>query len=407
MTGFRALSDQTLAEILAALRRDVLDQPDPGRVVQDLQVHQIELERQNRELREAQQALEESRNRYADLYDFAPVGYATLNRLGQITEMNLTAARLLSVERGPARGLFLGTRLVPGGERALLTTLARVLDTGEETSLEVGLGATAGALTGSTVVPQASPEAPRQLRLVIHREPQHPGVKDPPACRVALLDVTEHLRLTQQLRERERQFAQLAHYDALTGLPNRLLFADRLTQAIRQAHRERHQVALLFLDLDGFKGINDSLGHAGGDRVLQQAAERMCGLVRGSDTVARLGGDEFICILGALEHDSAAGEVAHKLVEAFKQPFEVNAKLLYVTTSIGISLYPQDGADVETLVRNADTAMYLAKDQGRDTFRLYSADMPIRLTHLDTTRRSQPRPTPARALDHITQYPTP
>jgi len=491
---FRDLSGRALADLLAALRRAALDPADLGRVVQDLQIHQIELEMQNRDLREAQQALEESRDLYADLYDFAPVAYATLTRQGQITRMNLTAAQLLGVERGRALHLFLTPRLAPGHGRTLLAGLARVLESDQEESFEVALG--------------RPPQPPRALRLIIRRERPRPAAEGPPQCRCALFDVTEirqaqaaitaqqhflqavidgvrdpilvigtdyrillmnaaarlaagasdpdsagltchrlthgrdtpcdspdhlcpvrrvlagetavtvihrhqgtdgapswielvgsplhgpageiigvieashditaHLRLTEELRERELELEYLAQHDPLTGLPNRLLLTDRLHQAIHQAHREHRGVALLFIDLDRFKAINDSLGHPTGDQILRQAAARMRALVRECDTVARLGGDEFTIAIGALEQADATGLIAQKLVAAFRQPFLVEDRALYVTASIGISLYPQDGSDVDTLIRNADAAMYRAKDQGRDTFRFYTEDMTTR-----------------------------
>ena len=363
MADFRGLNDQSLAELLAALRREAADPADINSVVQDLQVHQIELELQNRELRDAQRALEESRDRYADLYDFAPVAYATLNRQGQITQMNLTAAHLLGVERGRVTDFTLGARLAPGDLRVLLATLARVLTRGEEESIQVALG--------------RPPEARRDLRLVIRRERPRLAGEVPTACRVVLLDITADLELTRRLQEQEGQLQHLSQHDSLTDLPNRALFADRLNQAMRQTRRQDRQLALLFLDLDGFKSINDSLGHPAGDEVLKQVAHRLVGLVREGDTVARMGGDEFTLILETADAE-AAGQVAHKLVAAFQPPFIVAGRALYVTASIGISLFPQDGTDVDTLVRNADTAMYRAKDQGRDSFRFYTEEMTAR-----------------------------
>ncbi|WP_366759748.1 diguanylate cyclase [uncultured Thiodictyon sp.] len=361
MADFRNIDDRSLADLLAAQRRESLDASDPGWVVQDLQIHQIELEQQNRELRAAQQALEESRDRYADLYDFAPVAYATLTRQGRITQMNLTAAQLLGVERGRVPDPMLGTRLVAEDGRTLLETLVRVLDYGDEETIEVTLG--------------RPPAAQRALRLMIRRDDAHPTGEPATACRVILLDVTEHLNLTGRLKEREVQLEHLAQHDALTGLPNRLLFADRLQQAMLQAHREHRQVAVLFLDLDRFKTINNTLGHPAGDQVLRQAAQRMRDLMREGDTVARLGGDEFAILLGALEHGDDAGLVAQKLLASFQRPFSVEGQQRCVTASIGISLYPAHGDAVETLERNADAAMYRAKGEGRGTFRYYTEEM--------------------------------
>ncbi len=362
MTDFRNLDNRSLDDLLATQRYDDLGTSDPRRLVQELRVHQIELELQNRELRAAQQALEESRDRYADLYDFAPVAYATINRSGQVTQMNLTAAQLLGVERGRVLDPILGTWLAPGDGRALLASLARVLDNGDEESIEVTLA--------------KAPEVQRDLRLVIRREGSHPPGE--PACRVVLLDVTEHANLNRLLREREVQLELLAHFDGLTGLPNRLLFVDRLKQAMLQARQEHLQVAVLFLDLDRFKTINNTLGHPAGNQVLKQAAQRMRDRVPEGDTVARLGGDEFAILLGSLEHGDSAGLVANKLLASFEQPFAIDGQLRYVTASIGISLYPEDGEDAEILERNADAAMYRAKDQGRGTFRFYTEEMTAR-----------------------------
>jgi diguanylate cyclase (GGDEF)-like protein len=191
-------------------------------------------------------------------------------------------------------------------------------------------------------------------------------------------DITDHLALIERLKERELQLQHLAEHDPLTGLPNRLLFCDRLDQTLCLADREHRQAALLFVDLDRFKAINDSLGHAAGDQVLIQAARRMRAVVRASDTVARLGGDEFAVVLGTLEHGDDAGLVAAKLVDAFEQPFAVDGRMLSVTASIGIGLFPQDGTDVDALLRHADAAMYRAKNRGCDSFRYSTKSMPER-----------------------------
>ena len=355
MATLQDLSDNTLTETLATLRQESVDVTDLRRVVHDFQIHQLELEIKNRELRSVQQALAESR----DLYDFAPVAYATLDRRGRVTQMNLAAARLLGVTQERSTSLFLSTRLAPGGMFVLLAALERALETGAEQAIEVDLAAEA--------------ERPRTLRLVIHRGPDNP-----PSCLVALLDHTEQQRLTEQLQERERELVQTGHHDTLTGLPNRLLFVDRLDQTLRHAHRQQRQVALLLLDLDGLTNINDSLGHPIGDQVLQASARRISEQMRSDDTIARFGSDEFTIVLGPMEHGSDASLVAQKLLDAFKEPIELPDRSLYVTVSIGISLYPQDGADVNTLVRNADAAMYQAKEQGRDCFHYYTQEMTTR-----------------------------
>jgi diguanylate cyclase (GGDEF)-like protein/PAS domain S-box-containing protein len=172
-----------------------------------------------------------------------------------------------------------------------------------------------------------------------------------------------------------RKMAHLAHHDFLTGLPNRVLLTERLAQAIGLARRRCRQVALLFLDLDYFKHINDSLGHAVGDQLLQSVAGRLSGCVRQTDTVCRQGGDEFVILLTEIEQPQDAGRVAEKLLVAFAEPHPIGQHELHVTLSIGISVYPDDGINAETVMQNADTAMYHAKANGRNNYQFFAAGM--------------------------------
>ncbi|HEX6086413.1 MAG TPA: EAL domain-containing protein [Thermoanaerobaculia bacterium] len=171
----------------------------------------------------------------------------------------------------------------------------------------------------------------------------------------------------------EEQIKHLAYHDALTNLPNRLLFKDRLSVALSHAQREGTSLAVLFLDLDRFKVINDSLGHNIGDQLLQAVATRIATCVRESDTVARLGGDEFTVLLPRLNRSQDVAPIAGKIIEAVRHPFHIEGREFYITTSIGISVYPEDGSDAETLIKNADTAMYQAKELGRDNYQLFNA----------------------------------
>lgn len=180
---------------------------------------------------------------------------------------------------------------------------------------------------------------------------------------------------TSALKTTEAKLHHLAHHDALTGLPNRILFNDRLHQALSRAEREAKEVGILFLDLDHFKHVNDSLGHPVGDEMLCQVAQRLRTLLRKEDTVARLGGDEFIVLLEKLDEPGAAATVAGKMEAAFAEPFMVAGRELFAGVSIGISLYPSDGADAATLVKNADASMYRAKELGRNNYQFYTEDM--------------------------------
>ena len=188
------------------------------------------------------------------------------------------------------------------------------------------------------------------------------------------------------LLEDERQAAtlasneieHLAYHDSLTGLPNRPLFIDRLFISVNMAERSKTRLAVFFCDIDRFKEINDSLGHSVGDELLRVVSERVRSSVRSEDTVARFGGDEFTLILQKIELVDDAVKIAQKILDTVKIPFRVGEHELTVTISIGISFYPNDGRDAETLVKNADTAMYRAKDMGRDSFQLYAPAMNAR-----------------------------
>jgi diguanylate cyclase (GGDEF)-like protein/PAS domain S-box-containing protein len=178
-----------------------------------------------------------------------------------------------------------------------------------------------------------------------------------------------------KVKESQDKLDHLAHHDALTALPNRLLFHDRLQHALARAAREEQQLAVLFIDLDRFKNVNDTLGHHVGDELLKQVARALSARLRDGDTLARLGGDEFIVLLENVDGEYGARLVADKLVAMFEQPFTVSDYELFVTCSVGVSLFPRDGLDLNLLVRNADVAMYQAKARGRNGYQFYAASM--------------------------------
>ncbi|MDB5804349.1 MAG: Diguanylate cyclase response regulator [Betaproteobacteria bacterium] len=179
----------------------------------------------------------------------------------------------------------------------------------------------------------------------------------------------------QQALTTSQRMENLALHDSLTGLANRRLLEDRVRMAVRQAHRARRedegsQAAVLFLDLDGFKNVNDTLGHHAGDALLKQVAGRLQAAVRGDDTVARLGGDEFVVTLTKVAGVEDASRVAQKIIEAIARPYDLDGPSAQVTTSVGIAIYPAHGKDAETLMKSADTALYRAKDAGKNVYRV-------------------------------------
>lgn len=211
--------------------------------------------------------------------------------------------------------------------------------------------------------------------------------------------------IIQDISERvtfEKRLVQLAYYDSLTGLPNRRLFHDRLGQALERARRNEKLVGILFLDLDHFKDINDTLGHLFGDRLLQETAKRLSDLLRKEDTVARLGGDEFTVILESIGNVVDAENAAKKILHSIRQPFKLGEHEIHVTSSIGITLYPFDDSDIERLIMNADWAMYQAKSHGRDTYELYTAKIYSEATErraMETSFRKA-----VEAADFLVQY---
>jgi len=185
----------------------------------------------------------------------------------------------------------------------------------------------------------------------------------------------ERHRMRKELERAQTRLQHMAHHDNLTGLPNRHLFYDYLEKSVARAYRHGKILAVLFIDFDKFKHVNDTMGHAEGDLLLISAAKRMADCIRESDIVARIGGDEFMIMLDSIKSAHAAAKVAHKIQEAMSKIIIVEGREHFVTTSIGISLYPLDSSDVDTLIKNADSAMYNAKECGRNNYKFFLSDL--------------------------------
>jgi len=299
----------------------------------------------------AEHALRESEERYRTLVEHAPDALIVLDvDRARFVDANENAARLFGISREALLGLGLAETSPP-------------TQADGRPSAEAAVEHLEEAMAGGAPVFEW-----------IHRSP----AREDFACEVRLVRLPGAGRLIRgsmtditERKQSEERVRHMAHHDALTGLPNRILFLDRVSQAIAQAHRTGSQVATLFVDLDRFKDINDSLGHETGDRLLCLAGGRLQACLREGDTVARLGGDEFVVSLPAVADSNDAMLVAGKILDALREPFAVGGHELQVTGSVGISLYPADGEDTEALVRAADAAMYYAKERGRDNSQFF------------------------------------
>ncbi len=202
-------------------------------------------------------------------------------------------------------------------------------------------------------------------------------VEEPDSVR----DIIDRLAVALATADRDEKLYRQAHFDFLTDLPNRQLFNDRLEQHIIRARRNKERAAILYIDLDRFKNINDSLGHASGDKLLRKVAERMRNCVRETDTVSRLGGDEFVILLSSVSSPKDAGYIAEHIISEISRPYVINAREIFINASVGIVIYPEDGVDNKSLLAHADAAMYHAKESGRGRYKFFEESMNKELVH--------------------------
>lgn len=443
-------------------------------LLHEVQVYQIELEMQNQQLLEAQQSLEEARDRYADLYDFAPTGYISSDRQGVIQNINHTGAQMLDVNRDDVLGCPITALLAKGQSGKFFAHLRRVFanDRPQMTELEargrggktlvLGIQSATATVDGQKICRLAFADvtdqhhAQNKLRLaaqvfattlegIVILDPDYRvSAVNPAFCRITgfgerdvigkdlpslpLLcgnneeggdgtiwkrlhlqgywqgEITCHRKNGESfaawgminshyntngrlinyvfvfsditpIKQTQQHLKHMAHHDMLTGLPNRTYFQISLTQMLARAKRHEKRVAMFYIDLDHFKHINDSLGHAAGDHLLTAIAHRLRNFVRGEDLVARLGGDEFILVFDDIEQREDAATIAVKILDLLNSPVKLGGQEVIAGASIGISLYPDDADNAESLASTADTALYRAKHEGRNTFVYYTPEL--------------------------------
>jgi diguanylate cyclase (GGDEF)-like protein/PAS domain S-box-containing protein len=316
---------------------------------------------------DAEKHLAQMESRYRGLLEAAPDAMVVVNQGGEIVLLNVQAEKQFGYRRDELVGQKVKNIIPEGFAERLIADALRSAEDALAQQIGTGIELNGRRKDGS--------EFPIEIML------------SPLESAEGIL-VTAAIRDITTRKKAEAQMTHSAEHDFLTGLPNRMLLNDRVNQAIILAERHRKKVAVLFLDLDGFKHINDSLGHPIGDKLLQSLAKRLVDCVRGSDTVSRQGGDEFVVLLSEVEQSEDAAIAARRMLKAVAEAHPIDKHDLHVTTSIGVSVYPDDGLDAETLIKNADTAMYQAKENGQQSYQFFKPAMNVRAVERQSIEES-------------------
>ncbi|NKC01603.1 MAG: EAL domain-containing protein [Pseudomonadales bacterium] len=303
--------------------------------------------------RATEERLRRSEQRFRGIFENAPIGILLVDMQGRIFQANHTAATLLAYDEQHMYGIHV-SRLVPHEDRQDLKKLLE----------QLSLRSSPQHKSERKLCCQNGIEMWANINILLQRDRDDM----PSYFIVQLADISD-------IKRGQERMEQMAFYDTLTNLANRRLFHDRLTHAIETCARSNRSAALLYLDLDNFKRVNDTLGHEAGDFLLREVADRLRNCVRQEDTVGRTGGDEFTILLNDITTPSDAGLVAQKILNHLREPLDLDGHPLVVTTSIGVTILPSDGKDPNILMRNADLAMYKAKERGRNNYQFYSDDL--------------------------------
>lgn len=320
-------------------------------MIHELHLHQIELELQNEELQRVHIELENERKRYFDLYEFAPIGYCTLDAQGVIIQTNRTAALLLGLEPKDFLNHPFSAFVMHEDQDIYYLYSKQLLQNECNPICELRMFKADQTLFWVNLTTRIVRDA-----------------SNTPQWWVVVSDISER-------KKYENQLQQIAQYDPLTALPNRILLADRLHQAMAQTNRHKQPFAVLYLDLDGFKKVNDTYGHEAGDQLLIALATNMKRTLREIDTIARIGGDEFVILLLNLNDIQACVPMINRLLEGARKPVIINNHAVEVSASFGITFFPQSlEVTADQLLSQADYAMYQAKSSGKNRYYVFDAE---------------------------------